>query len=181
MNLVIDIGNTCSKWAVFNQQKLVKKGIVDQISNILLSDLFEEFPEINKAILSAVRDFPLECKTTLNIKTSRFIQLTPETPTPIINRYKSPETLGLDRLAAAIGGAALFPNTPLLIIDAGTAITIDLVSSKNEYLGGNISPGIQTRFKALNLFTGKLPLISKNDTFEIVGYNTDGCTTGNNI
>ena len=129
MNLVIDIGNTCSKWAVFNQQKLVKKGIVDQISNILLSDLFEEFPEINKAILSAVRDFPLECKTTLNIKTSRFIQLTPETPTPIINRYKSPETLGLDRLAAAIGGAALFPNTPLLIIDAGTAITIDVITS----------------------------------------------------
>jgi type III pantothenate kinase len=173
MNLVIDIGNTRSKWAVFDRNLLVKKGLVNQISTALLSGLFTEFPGIDNAILAAVREFPDECRNFIASKTTVFTELTHETPVPITNCYKSPETLGLDRLAAAIGGTSLFPATPLLIIDAGTAITIDLVSSKNEYLGGNISPGLQTRFSALNRFTGKLPLVSLKDDFEMIGYNTE--------
>lgn len=173
MNLVIDIGNTFCKWAVFDRNTLTAQGITDQINTSSLTDIFREFKTIDKAILSAVRDFPNECRNVLTDQTVNFIELAHKTPTPIINRYKTPETLGLDRLAAAIGGATLFPGTPLLIIDAGTAITIDLVSAENEYLGGNISPGLQTRYKALNQFTGKLPLVSLKDDFEIVGSNTE--------
>ncbi|PTN08720.1 type III pantothenate kinase [Mangrovibacterium marinum] len=173
MNLIIDIGNTCCKWAVFNNNQLVARETIDELNARSLSNLFGKFPAIDQAILSAVRGFDRECTQLLTEKTRLFIELSHTTPCPIANCYGSPETLGLDRLAAAIGGTVLFPKSPLLIIDAGTAITIDVVSSANEYLGGNISPGLRTRFKALNEFTGKLPLVEQRDEFELIGQNTE--------
>lgn len=86
------------------------------------------------------------------------------TPIPIRNRYSTPKTLGPDRLAAAIGAyyegfEIEGKHIPILIIDSGSAITYDFVNEAGEYLGGNISPGMEMRFRALHEFTAKLPLI----------------------
>jgi len=101
-----------------------------------------------------------------------FIELDHHTDLPIENVYESPETLGKDRLAAAVGANELFPDQNILVIDAGTAITFDLVSERNQFVGGNISPGLEMRFKALNHFTGKLPWVRPSDEFEFIGKNT---------
>ncbi len=89
------------------------------------------------------------------------------------NCYKTPETLGKDRIAAAVGGFDLYPDTNLLIIDAGTAITYDIVNDKHQFLGGNISPGIEMRFKALHQFTGKLPLVKQQNFGKLYGTSTE--------
>jgi type III pantothenate kinase len=93
---------------------------------------------------------------------------------PIQNLYKTPATLGSDRLAAAVGAVALYPNQNNLVIDMGTCITLDFVSSHNEYLGGAIMPGISMKFKALHTFTDKLPLLTfdNGDEVDIVGDDT---------
>jgi len=134
--------------------------------------LRDEHPQMTQAILSSVKPVDDEILQFLSGNFDLFIELDHQTELPIENLYETPETLGKDRLAAAVGANELFPDQNLLIIDAGTAITYDLVSEKNEFIGGNISPGLQMRFKALNHFTGKLPLVSYSDEFQDIGRNT---------
>ena len=134
--------------------------------------LKDEHPQLTQAILSSVKPVDNEILQFLSGNFDLFIELDHETKLPIGNLYETPETLGKDRLAAAVGANELFPDQNLLIIDAGTAITYDLVSENNEFIGGNISPGLQMRFKALNQFTGKLPLVSYSDEFQDIGRNT---------
>jgi type III pantothenate kinase len=137
-----------------------------------LQMLKDEHPQLSKAILSAVKVVEPEIIQFLSGNFEFFIELDHQTGLPIENSYETPETLGKDRLAAAVGANELFPNQNLLIIDAGTAITYDLVSEKNQFVGGNISPGLEMRFKALNRFTGKLPLVEYRDEFQPIGRNT---------
>ncbi|WP_163718205.1 type III pantothenate kinase [Mangrovibacterium lignilyticum] len=172
MNLVIDIGNTRCKWAIFDKRNLIVQDTAKTFDLHLLGQIIASHEGIDQAILSSVREFPKECRDTLAEHTDYFIELTHQTPTPIVNRYKTPQTLGLDRLAAAVGASISFPGTPLLVIDAGTAITIDFVSASNEFMGGNISPGIETRFRALNHFTGQLPLVDLKSEFVGLGVDT---------
>ena len=134
--------------------------------------LKDEHPQLNQAILSSVKPVDDELLQFLSGNFDFFIELDHRTEIPIKNLYETPETLGKDRLAAAVGANELFPNQNILIIDAGTAITYDLVSEKNEFIGGNISPGLQMRFKALNQFTGKLPLVNHSDDFQHIGRST---------
>jgi type III pantothenate kinase len=134
--------------------------------------LKSEHPQLNKVILSTVKPYSEDLKRVLSEEFEQFIELDHLTKLPIENLYETPETLGKDRLAAAIGANELFPDQNLLVIDAGTAITYDLVSEKNQFIGGNISPGLEMRFKALNHFTGKLPLVSYSDVFQPIGKNT---------
>lgn len=135
--------------------------------------LKDEHIQLNQAILSSVKPVDEDLIRFLSQNFQLFIELDQHTPLPIENLYKTPETLGKDRIAAAVGANELFPGQNVLIIDAGTAITYDVVSEKNEFLGGNISPGLQMRFKALNQFTGKLPLINYSDEFQLIGRNTE--------
>lgn len=101
------------------------------------------------------------------------IELTGQTPVPLRNLYSSPETLGADRLAAAVGAWSLMPARDLLVADIGTACTFDVVSSAGEFLGGNISPGPGMRLRALNRFTARLPLVSGHaDFIPGIGTNT---------
>ena len=96
-----------------------------------------------------------------------------QTPIPIKNNYASASTLGSDRLSASIGAFELYPNSNVLVIDAGTCIKYNFVNSANEYLGGAISPGINMRFRALHEYTSRLPLLSFDDTYsELVGTTT---------
>lgn len=134
--------------------------------------LKSEYAQLDKAIVSTVKPYDEELKQFLTENFDQFIELDQNTPVPIENRYETPETLGKDRLAAAIGANEIFPDQNLLIIDAGTAITYDFVSEKNQYLGGNISPGLEMRFKALNQFTGSLPLINYSNEYQKIGKNT---------
>ncbi len=173
MNLIIDIGNTRTKFSVFNRGEVLITVPVSEFLPEHIVVLQNEHPELRKVILSSVKDYPAELKTTLKNKFETFIELNSNTPLPIENCYKTPETLGNDRIAAAVGGFDLYPNANLLIIDAGTAITYDIVNDKHQYLGGNISPGIEMRFKALHKFTGKLPLVKKQNSGKLYGTTTE--------
>ncbi len=92
---------------------------------------------------------------------------------PIENRYATPKTLGTDRIVAVIGGLSLTGGGPLLVIDAGTAITYDVADETGAYLGGGIAPGIQMRFQALHSFTARLPLIEAIDFPPVTGNSTE--------
>ncbi len=104
-----------------------------------------------------------------------YILLNHQTLLPIKNLYNTPHTLGFDRIASVVAASVLFPNVNSLVIDAGTAITYDIINKNNEYLGGAISPGIYLRFKALNEFTGKLPLETFNEVKPFPSNNTSDC------
>jgi type III pantothenate kinase len=173
VNLVIDIGNTRTKLALFNDFDLMFNVPIDELKPEQVIMLQEEHPLLNRAILSSVKEYNPQLRELLASSFETFIELDHTTPIPITNCYSTPETLGKDRLAAAVGANELFPNQNLLVIDAGTAITFDFVSAQNEYLGGNISPGKEMRLKALHHFTGKLPLVKASDEFKLIGTTTE--------
>jgi type III pantothenate kinase len=173
MNLIIDIGNTRTKFSVFNKGEVLITVPVDEFLPGHIDLLQDEHPDLKKVILSAVKDYSPELKSALQNKFEFFLELDAKTPLPIENCYKTPETLGKDRIAAAVGGFDLYPDTNLLIIDAGTAITYDIINEKHQYLGGNISPGIEMRFKALHQFTGKLPHIKQQKFDKLYGTSTE--------
>lgn len=172
MNLVIDIGNSRIKLALFSERDLMFNVPLDEVKPEQIQVLLDEHDDLKHAIVSSVREYPEELKNFLKNNFENFIELNADTPVPLINCYETPETLGKDRLAAAVGATEIFPNRNVLVIDAGTAITYEMVTAENKYLGGNISPGLTTRFKALHHFTGKLPLVQPTDDFPILGTNT---------
>ena len=101
-----------------------------------------------------------------------FIFLGSDTNVPFENLYKTPQTLGVDRIALMSAASVLYPNRSVLVIDAGTCITYDLLTEENKYFGGAISPGIDMRYKALNQFTANLPLLNKEEKIPVVGDTT---------
>jgi type III pantothenate kinase len=101
-----------------------------------------------------------------------FIELNEYTDIPIENLYETKSTLGKDRLAAVIGANNIFPDSNVLVIDMGTAITYDFINTSKQFIGGTISPGMEMRFKALNHYTDQLPLLKKNENYQTIGKNT---------
>lgn len=173
MNLVIDIGNTRTKFSVFNRGEVLITVPVEEFLPQHIDVLQNDYPDLQKVILSTVKDYSPELKATLQNKFKCFVELNSKTLLPVENCYKTPETLGKDRIAAVVGGFDLYPQTNLLIIDAGTAITYDILNDKGQYLGGNISPGIEMRYKALHYFTGKLPIIKHQKFDKLFGTTTE--------
>lgn len=173
MNLVIDQGNTVTKLAVFQGREMIARMVEPVLSTKYLQSLFGEYPEISKGIISSVSTYPDDVSELLSYKLKPFLILNSKTPLPIINKYSTKETLGYDRIADAVGAFSMFPGSDILVIDAGTAITIDLVTTSGEFFGGNISPGIDLRFKALHENTKKLPLIKKNEEYPFLGKTTE--------
>jgi len=173
MNLVIDIGNTQTKFSVFNHGEVLITAPVDEFKIQHIKMLKNEHPELDKVILSSVKNCPENFKNALQKQFKKFIELNAGTPLPIENCYKTKETLGNDRIAAATGAFDLYPGTNVLIIDSGTAITYDFVNDKNQFLGGNISPGFEMRFKALHQFTERLPLVNPGDLNKLYGNTTE--------
>jgi type III pantothenate kinase len=172
MNLIIDIGNTLTKLFVFEQNKIVYSNKIETGNQIDTEDLFVK-NNINNAIISSVAGIQEGLVHKIKKQTQNLIILDFLTQLPIKNLYKTPETLGKDRLAAIVGAHNIFPGHNVLAIDAGTAITFDFINKNAEYLGGNISPGLAMRYQALNYFTNKLPLLEKSDQFPFIGQNTD--------
>ena len=169
MNLAIDIGNTFAKLAIIEDGQVVDFLKTEHLDTAYLNNLLANYPEIGAAIIVSSQDTDPETENLLQTRLKRFIRFDQNVPVPIKNRYATPETLGPDRLAAAVGANALYPDSNILIVDFGTAITIDFVSDKGEFLGGNISPGATTRFKALHHFTKKLPLLSLTEETGFLG------------
>jgi type III pantothenate kinase len=173
MHLIIDIGNTCAKIAVMHKNRYLTVARHREITPEVLAPLLAQYP-VTSAIYASVRaGDEAVCAGWLGGKVKKLIHFTHKTATPVKNMYGTPETLGCDRLAAAVGACTLFPATDCMIIDCGTAITIDFVGYNGEFLGGNISPGLQTRFSALHTSTGKLPLGQITDMPQSIGTTTD--------
>lgn len=171
MNLIIDIGNTRIKAALFENAELKHFFVFQSTSALIEAGLFENYP-IKHCIVASVVDSVEYFIDQLKEKTQTQV-FTSQMPVPIINLYQSANTLGSDRLAAAVGGASLFPGKNVVVIDAGTCVKYNFVNSNNEFIGGAISPGLKMRFKALNTFTSKLPLLDVNEKFDsLIGTTT---------
>lgn len=171
MHLIIDIGNSFVKIAILKTGEVIFADTIKEISPDTLKSICDTYEGITNSIISSVSKDISQISAYLN---NRYYHLVfnHNTPIPISNTYRTPDTLGLDRLAAVVGAYSLYPNNNNLVIDAGTALTFDIINNKNEYLGGTISPGISMRFKALNNFTEKLPLCSLNQNAPLIGTDT---------
>jgi len=162
-NLVIDIGNTFTKIAVFDNDELLYTEHYTIVNTDILNDLLNTYP-VNKAIISSVKKDKEEWQSVLNEKTP-LTYFNAGMTTGIHNQYLTPQTLGLDRLAAVTGANYLYPGKNNLVIDGGTCITYDYVDKDGNYFGGSISPGLTMRYNALNYYTSGLPVVKADETF----------------
>jgi len=172
MNLVIDEGNTLIKTAVYDPTELLSMSSARGWSPGIIESLLESFPGITNCLTCSTREIPDWLSKLLTLKNIRYYELSHELPLPISIGYESPETLGKDRIAAAAGAANLFPGFNVVIVDAGTALTIDLITDKGFFVGGNISPGMRMRFNALHQQTFSLPEIEPTESVPLLGRNT---------
>jgi type III pantothenate kinase len=171
MNLVIDYGNSSAKAGVFEGHYMKEKFVftspeetrafisASTAENFMVSSVSRDAEEVSSWAVNARRKFIL--RHTL--------------PLPIANRYATPATLGVDRLAGACGAQQMFPEHNCLVIDAGTCITYDFLDAQGSYLGGGISPGLHMRFQAVHTFTKKLPLVQAVQEVNLIGNSTEQC------
>lgn len=170
MNLVIDIGNTRVKTALYKEDLLEDLKIYDTVDELLAdAALLQKAQQIIVgSVVENLDNFYRSLKSY-----APTLLFTTNTKIPLTNLYHSIATLGSDRISASVAAYFLQPNTDVLVIDAGTCIKYNFTNSKNEYLGGGISPGIQMRFKALHNYTSKLPLVGlSEDAIDLIGTNT---------
>lgn len=172
MNLVIDTGNTSTKMAVFNGQEMLAHYQRERLVVGELEKLKENFPAVNSLIISSVVRQDEQVNKFCRTNFDNYIRLSYETRLPIKVLYQTPQTLGNDRIADVVGAWKEYPSQDMLVIDAGSCVTYDLITGKGEYLGGNISPGLTMRFRALNNFTDQLPLVTRGENTNVLGKNT---------
>lgn len=171
MYLIIDIGNSLHKWAVFSPEGNVLES--QRLQNLTVETVRQILNRytISHSICSAVGHFDESIVALLQTHT-HYVRFSCDTHLPIELCYETPHTLGLDRIANAVGASTLFPQQNVLSIQVGTCLVFDLVNSKGQYLGGSISPGLEMRFKALHHFTEKLPYVKKREIDFFIGNST---------
>ena|ERR1700761_8566688 len=168
--LCFDFGNTRMKCAIFVDGQFTAERVLEDDSEGTLSHLIDQFhPE--QSVLSSVIDHSPAFEALLEKKT-RFHKLSAQSKLPITTPVGKPETIGADRLALVSAAATLFPGKNNLVIGLGSAITYNYINKYKEFIGGGISPGMEMRFKALNAFTAKLPLVKADWNFPLAGYDT---------
>ena len=172
LNLIIDIGNTMAKVALFNDGEMVEVLTESNQSLDCLKTLCAKYP-VNQGIVATVIDLSREVLSQLEDMAVPILWLNEKTSLPVENLYETPRTLGYDRMAAVVGANEQFPGRDILVIDAGTCITYEFVDAATRYHGGNISPGLQMRFKALHQFTGRLPMVALEGRMVPMGKDTD--------
>jgi type III pantothenate kinase len=170
MNLVLDLGNTALKWAIYDGKNLIVKG---KFSYVEWSNKHIEWMEfdIQHVAIAAVIDLPNEIENYLKRFNSVLI-VDANTRLPIKNSYKTPETLGVDRLVNAVGAISMTTNNEVLVIDCGTCLKLDLVTRSNGFIGGAISPGVNMRYASLEHFTSKLPHLHPSQYGGLTGTST---------
>ena len=171
MKLILDIGNTTTKAAIFSQKELINEIRLEELN---LSDI-ESFVGSNKITSSIISCVNNEKKEMINeiSKVYNSFLFTYKSQIPINSLYSTPETLGLDRVAGVVGASILFPGKDILVFDLGTCLTIDYIDSKKQYYGGRISPGIKMRYDALHHFTNQLPKLSYTENLDLLGTDTN--------
>ena len=172
MNLAVDIGNSFAKLALLEEGQIVDTFRTALADEAFFASVLRDYPTVDRAILLSSRGDVPDVERWLAKQIPHFIRFDASVPVPIRNGYATPETLGPDRLAAAVGARSIYPDAPVFVVDFGTAITLDLVTADGEYLGGNISPGVAMRFHALHDHTRTLPLCELPQHTETIGRNT---------
>lgn len=170
-SLIIDMGNSSTKLAVYSDGDLTHRQRTGKVTRELLASIIEAHG-IDEGILSSVARNDYCIDDYLQQHLQRFMRLSHSTPLPIGLHYATPHTLGCDRIATAVAAWELNPNAASLVVDAGTAATIDVVDAQGNFAGGNIVAGVTTRLKALNHYTSALPLVETEGDTPQWGYNT---------
>ena len=175
MNLVLDVGNSLLKIALFEKSELIQKFKFSENYKRNIEDIISNY-KVTHSIISNVGRID---DSIINIlkESTNLLLVSNQLKIPFKNLYKSKNTLGQDRLALVSAAAFNFPNENVLIVDVGSCITYDFKNNNNEYLGGGISPGISMRFKSLNIFTSNLPLIDFDSIYQLIGNNTKNSIT----
>ena len=172
MNLIIDIGNNSAKFFLFQGEQIILHTRKEN-SSFDVIDEWNRLYDIDKVIVSSVIT---DCQSLLD-EISKLqcpvIRFDKSTPLPLEVNYRTPGTLGSDRIAAAVGAWGEAPGRNILVIDAGSAITIDFVGKDGKYNGGNIAPGIKMRLRALHEYTDRLPMVEKEGDIPTIGYDTE--------
>lgn len=172
MNLTIDAGNTRLKYAFFDRNQLIETRYQE-------FQLFEDIERWKKAgipidiFLSGSGWLKEDLRLSLQKVADLYIEASPLMNLPLHIGYDTPDTLGFDRIASCTGAMKLFPGCPLLVIDSGTCITFNYIDAQGVFLGGNISPGLEMRFKGLHHFTARLPLLEPGESYGGIGRTTE--------
>ena len=173
MNLVIDIGNTLVKVAVFeNDNFIIKDTFNNEFFFQKIEELLKKYPTISHFVISSVGDFDLNSLNVYENRVQLYFITREKTKFPFQNLYATPNTLGIDRMVLSSGAVLTFPKQNRLIIDAGTCITYDFIDDNDNYLGGAISPGIKIRYESLSQQTAHLPFLSKELPESLIGNST---------
>lgn len=162
--LVVDIGNTFTKAAIFEQDELVHTEHFTALDASIIDTFLAKY-NVDEAIISTVKKQSQEWEQALKQKVP-VTYFNAEMSTGIRNHYRTPKTLGLDRLAGVVGAHHLYPGKDNLVIDGGTCITYDWVGAEGNYFGGSISPGLNMRYNALNHYTSALPIVKQDVAFD---------------
>ncbi len=171
MNLALDIGNTRIKAGLFQGRELldVAQWDASQWPEVVA---YARQVNVKWLMMASVAPLSTEFRDRLWLSVNVPLELTHDTPLPFLNTYRTPHTLGRDRLAAVAGAQALWPQKDCLVVDCGTCIKYDAITHDGTYLGGNISPGAHMRLKALNAFTAQLPLVAMQVPEYPIGHDT---------
>jgi type III pantothenate kinase len=159
--VVVDIGNTRNKAAVFEGDTFTEKLVFDSLNLEPLTELITKYQPVTSLVSSVGVD--ALAVTQLLKQHTKCYELSSSLEVPFKNLYATPQTLGMDRMAAVAGAMHFFVAKNCLVIDAGTCVTYDFITANAEYLGGAISPGLMMRLKAMAHFTQRLPEV----TFEL--------------
>lgn len=172
MNLVIDVGNTRTKYAFFDEERFVeaKYQVVDLFADI---EKWKEAGEDIHLFLAGSGKMDKNIQILLKKSVDSFLDSSQLQEYPIKIGYAKPEQLGVDRIANCVGAASLYPERNLLVIDSGTCITYNYMNVEGVFLGGNISPGVELRFRSLNEYTEKLPYVTPSENYGGIGKTTE--------
>lgn len=170
-NLTIDQGNSSAKIALHEGENIVEVKRIDSFDTMSIDEIVCRYP-IDAAIYCSVSVEGADVVEHLRSHNIRTISLSVDTPMPIVIDYRTPYSLGCDRIAVAAGASVLYPGRDILVVDAGTAVTYDVVTRQRHYIGGNIAPGISMRLNALHAYTSRLPNVEVDGDTPLWGYDT---------
>lgn len=172
MNFVADIGNNSAKFFLFKDEQILLHTRKSDGNFDILEEWAKEFT-VKRIIISSVIEMNEEQINMFKVFGCPIVWFNNSTPCPLKIKYGTPGTLGPDRIAAAVGAWSKSPGRNILVIDAGSAITYDIVDNKGNFLGGNIAPGIKMRLRSLHEFTDRLPMVVKDGDVPFIGYDTE--------
>ncbi len=175
MNLIVDIGNSRVKMAVVEGREILAQRVSERFHEQMVVELKRLYPSIERAIVASTGVDSLPIAEAIRGCIGHCLIFDSTVAVPLKSVYASPETLGADRIAAAVGVNKMYAGRNIAMVDFGTAITIDLITADGTFRGGYISCGVQMRFRALHDYTSRLPMCSPTEEFSSLGISTEEC------